>query len=185
MCNVLDQESAGRRPVVLCRWRQIVTLAGLLFLVGRLGFAQGNPPQFRTAKLTRGDVVETVAAFGTLEPEDTIDVAATVAGQIVSLGIDPHGDGKPIDFGSQVEVGMVLARIDDTSSRLRVEQEEAGWRRAKAEFEGPAPRPAGSTEINLAAKRAAEGAIAQSEARLKLARLESRPPPSLSRPSRA
>ena len=78
-----------------------------------------------------------ITATGTIEPEEVVDVTAQVSGRIVSLGEDPRGatdpryKGKPIDFNSPVEEGTVLARIDDTLYKLRVQQEEAGCRLLK------------------------------------------------------
>ena len=58
---------------------------------------------YRTAKVERGDLVATIGATGTVEPEEVIDVGAQVAGQILEFGKDT--DGKPVDYGSDVEAG--------------------------------------------------------------------------------
>jgi HlyD family secretion protein len=67
---------------------------------------------FRTSAIKRGDLLITVSATGTVEPEQVIDVGAQVAGQITSFGKDQ--DGKTVDFGSVVRKGMVLAKIDQS-----------------------------------------------------------------------
>ncbi len=54
----------------------------------------------------------TINASGTLEPMEVVDVGAQVAGRIKSSGSDV--EGKPVDYGSVVEEGAVLARIDDS-----------------------------------------------------------------------
>src|SRR5258707_13120749 len=41
---------------------------------------------FRTVAVKRGDVLATIGATGTLEPEEIVDVGAQVAGQIKTLG---------------------------------------------------------------------------------------------------
>jgi HlyD family secretion protein len=69
-------------------------------------------PVFRTSVIKRGDLLITVSATGTVEPEQVIDVGAQVAGQITSFGTDQHG--KTVDFGSVVRKGMVLAKIDES-----------------------------------------------------------------------
>jgi multidrug efflux pump subunit AcrA (membrane-fusion protein) len=74
--------------------------------------ANGEPVAYRSAQVKRGDLVVTIAATGTVEPEEVVDVGAQVAGQIVSFGTDKNG--KTIDYGSTVEKGTVLARIDDS-----------------------------------------------------------------------
>src|SRR5262245_42649939 len=72
----------------------------------------GSVLSYRTAVVQRGDLVSTISATGTLEPEEVIDVGAQVAGLIVAFGADSNHN--PIDYRSPVEPGMVLARIDDT-----------------------------------------------------------------------
>ena len=61
--------------------------------------------EYRTANLTRGDLVATIGATGTVEPEEVIDVGAQVAGQIIQFGKDTSG--KDVDYGSQVKEGEV------------------------------------------------------------------------------
>ena len=67
---------------------------------------------YRTAEVTRGDLLITIDATGTVEPEEVIDIGAQIAGQIVSFGKDVNA--KPVDYGSSVEEETILARIDDT-----------------------------------------------------------------------
>jgi len=65
----------------------------------------------QTAVVQRGDVVATISATGTVEPEEVVDVGAQVAGLIKAFGTDVNG--KTIDYGSAVDIGTVLSRIDD------------------------------------------------------------------------
>src|ERR1035437_1889716 len=67
--------------------------------------------RYNTAPVKKGNLVATISATGTVEPEEVVDVGAQVAGQINVFGKDKNG--KAIDYGSEVEAGMVLARIDD------------------------------------------------------------------------
>lgn len=84
--------------------------------------SQAEGPLFRTAVVERGDLTVTIAATGTVEPEEVVDVGAQVAGRIVEFGKEPKSD-KTIDYGSIVEPGTILARIDDA---LYVEESNAG-----------------------------------------------------------
>ncbi|MFA6283476.1 MAG: efflux RND transporter periplasmic adaptor subunit [Desulfurivibrionaceae bacterium] len=94
---------------------------------------------YRTAELKRGDLRVTISATGTVEPEEVIDVGAQVAGRIVSFGKDAKG--KTVDYGSVVEAGTMLARIDDSLYAADVAQAEAqllsnkaGLQKAKADL---------------------------------------------------
>src|SRR4051812_300350 len=92
----------------------IVVVAGCLAAGGvwyskHRGESQAN---FRTSTVTRGDLLVTISATGTVEPEETVDVGAQVTGRIIDFGKDKKGN--TIDYGSQVEQGKVLAHIDPT-----------------------------------------------------------------------
>ena len=80
---------------------------------------------FRTAAIKRGDLLSTISATGTVEPEEVVDVGAQVMGLILEFGPDPHDPAKLIDYGSVVEKGTVLAKIDPTPYEAAVEQAEA------------------------------------------------------------
>ena len=101
------------------------------------GAEDGN--NFRTAQVTRGDLRLTISATGTVEPEEVIDVGAQVAGRILSFGKDVNG--KTVDYGSVVDEGTVLARIDDSiyladeaSAEAQVQSAKAGIQRAQADL---------------------------------------------------
>ena len=83
----------------------------------------GSQIGFRTAPVKRGDVVATIGATGTVEPEEVVDVGAQVAGIVLAFGTDLKG--KPIDYGSEVDAGTILARIDDSLYASAVAQSRA------------------------------------------------------------
>jgi HlyD family secretion protein len=99
----------------------------------------GSTDIFRTAQVTRGDLRLTISATGTVEPEEVIDVGAQVAGRILSFGQDVND--KTVDYGSVVDEGTVLARIDDSiysaeaaSAEAQVQSGKAGLQRAEADL---------------------------------------------------
>ena len=101
---------------------------------------QDESVRFQTAEVSRGDLLETISATGTVEPEEVVDVGAQVAGQILSFGRDV--DGHVVDYGSHVTVGTVLARIDDSlyasqaaGAQAQVQAAEAGLKRSEADLE--------------------------------------------------
>jgi len=95
----------------------IVTLLVLAVLAGggywgyKHWFSQTTQTVFRTETVERGNLVSTISATGTVEPEELVNVGAQVSGKIAVFGADSNG--KAIDYGSPVKQGMVLAKIDD------------------------------------------------------------------------
>jgi len=90
---------------------------------------------FRTAKVERGEMLPTIGATGTIEPEEVVDIGAQVAGMITEFGRDLQDPTKPIDYGSAVEKGTVLAHIDPTKYNAAYEQATAAVALAKANLE--------------------------------------------------
>ncbi|MDB6065408.1 MAG: efflux transporter, family, subunit [Pedosphaera sp.] len=95
---------------------------------------------FRLASVNRGDLVATISATGTLEPVEVVDVGAQVAGLILAFGKDK--DGKTVDYGSSVEEGTILAKIDESVyaadlavAKAQLEQGKAGELSAAANLE--------------------------------------------------
>jgi HlyD family secretion protein len=110
--------------------KRVLVLVLLVAAVGGAGawyFDQGanGGSSFRTVAVERGDLVATISATGTIEPEEVIDVGAQVAGQILSFGADPRGSDRIINFGSPVEKGTVLARIDESLYKTMVDRARA------------------------------------------------------------
>ena len=78
----------------------------VLFVIVAALFLRGSGNKgvvYHIAPVKRGELLATISATGTVEPEEVIDVGAQVAGQINSFGKDKNG--KTIDYGSVVEEG--------------------------------------------------------------------------------
>jgi len=117
----------------------VVVVVAALVLVGYLRSNSRNGAGFRTAPVKRGDLQATISATGTVEPEEVVDIGAQVAGRIVSFGQDKNGE--EVDYGSVVEAGMVLARIDDAlyaadaaSAKAQLAQAKAAVQKAQADL---------------------------------------------------
>lgn len=95
---------------------------------------------FRTGVVERGELVVTVGATGTLQPEEVVDVGAQVVGRIIEFGLDPRGEtdpafkGKRVDYRSEVEEGTILAVIDNSVYVAQRNQAKAALERAKADL---------------------------------------------------
>src|SRR6476620_7645999 len=111
--------------------KAIVTLL-LAAVVGGSGYAyyhyRETGPKFtvNTAAVTRGDVVDTVGATGTLQAVTTVQVGTQVSGTISEL----HAD-----FNSLVKKGQVLARLDPSLFQTQIEQARANLVRSQADLE--------------------------------------------------
>jgi HlyD family secretion protein len=118
--------------------RLFVTLVGLLLAGGgvaaRVYSADSAEPGAGAATVSQSRPAKKIIATGTIEPEEVVEVSAQVAGRIVGWGADPHANGKPIDWGSSVEAGTVLAQIDSDLYTARVQRERAVCVRAEAEL---------------------------------------------------
>ena len=110
----------------------IVVMAAILGGIGMLYWNRSakSSTSFRMAPVSRGDLLITIGATGTVEPEEVIDVGAQVAGTIQYFGRDPNG--KTIDYGSPVDEGTILAHIDDSLYAADMAQVSAQLEEAKA-----------------------------------------------------
>jgi HlyD family secretion protein len=79
--------------------------------------------QVNTTPLTRGDVIDTVGATGTLQAVTTVQVGSQVSGNIQYLGAD---------FNSIVKKGQVIARLDPSLFDAQLNQVEANLVQARA-----------------------------------------------------
>lgn len=104
---------------------------GLLALLvaggaGGLWYLSGQPegPQYRTAKVERGDIAMYVSATGTLNPVITVQVGTQVSGTIKKLFAD---------FNSRVQEGEPVAQLDQAIFRAKLAQAEATREDARAD----------------------------------------------------
>ena len=105
-------------------------LIGLL-IVGAIGagagayyIRRGGPEiQVNTAPITRGDIIDSVGATGTLQAVTTVQVGSQVSGNIQWLGAD---------FNSIVKKGQVIARLDPSLFDAQLQQARANLGQARA-----------------------------------------------------
>ncbi len=91
---------------------------------GAAATAPAAPVPISTVSAVKREVPIYVEASGSLTPYETTDVAPLVAGKVVAT---------PVDAGSWVDRGSVLARLDDRDARLNVQKAEAAVSQAEAE----------------------------------------------------
>jgi HlyD family secretion protein len=110
----------------------IVVAAGLAIGTGVWSsWPRGDKaPAFRSTPVKRGDLVATITATGVIEPVAVVQIGAQVAGIVIAFGKDRHGN--EIHWGSEVEKGMVLAKIDDSLYVAAVKTAEGQLKQAEA-----------------------------------------------------
>ncbi|MCU1386076.1 MAG: hypothetical protein JWL71_4773 [Acidobacteria bacterium] len=82
--------------------------------------------QVNTSPITRGDIVDTVGASGTLQAVTTVQVGSQVSGNISFLGAD---------FNSIVKKGQVIARLDPSLFDAQLQQARANLQQTRANLE--------------------------------------------------
>ena len=83
-------------------------------------------PQVMTQPLSRGDVVDSVGATGTLEAVKTVNVGTQVSGVVQELFAD---------FNTIVKQGQVIAKLDPQLIQTQIEQQSANVARAEADLD--------------------------------------------------
>jgi HlyD family secretion protein len=112
--------------------RKILFIVAAIAVLGAGAYAyyrytqKAEPPTITTARVTRGDLAETVGATGTLQAVTTVQVGTQVSGTIQELNAD---------FNSLVRKGQVLARLDQSLIQSQIEQARANLIRAEADLE--------------------------------------------------
>lgn len=81
------------------------------------------PPRYRTVEVTRGDVVSTVSATGTIEPHVKVIVGSQVSGTVVKWNYD---------FNDVVKQGDILLELDRDRFNATVSQRTAAVAVARA-----------------------------------------------------
>jgi len=104
----------------------VVTVAVIATIYYYKRDVRAEAPAFTTAEVSRGDVISTVEATGTLEAVTTVQVGSQVSGTISAL----HAD-----FNSEVKKGQVIAELDSSLLQTQVEQSRATVARLQADFE--------------------------------------------------
>lgn len=107
------------------------------------------PTELTFATASRGDVVATVDATGTLLPLDTVEVGSQVSGPIASIGTD---------FNQVVKRGQVIATLDQALFQSQVEQARSTVTRLKSAVDQAEVQ---LEDAQLKAKRANQLAEAQ------------------------
>jgi HlyD family secretion protein len=107
------------------RW---LTVAAIILLAAVGSYliidSDGDEVSYRTGVLSRGDVVLSISATGTVNPVTTVQVGSQVSGTIAHLYAD---------FNDVVKEGQLLAQLDPTFLQASVNEQRANVSRARAQ----------------------------------------------------
>ena len=157
--NILERPSAnghpsGRIETILLDakkkwpkrpWRAIVAAVVVIALIvtGVLIYRVRSTGSvaYVTTPVAQQDLVQTVTATGTVNPQNTIDVGTQVSGIISEIDVD---------YNSQVKKGQVLARLDPTTLAAQLESAQASLAQSQAQ----AAAAQNTTTVDAATERA-------------------------------
>ena len=110
-----------RHPI----WSGVILLISL-FIVYLIFRPTPHEYEYASERVTQGEVLRKVSASGKVRALNTIKVGTEVSGQITKVYVD---------FNSTVKAGQILAEIDPTRVRARVQQSEAQVALARASLQ--------------------------------------------------
>jgi HlyD family secretion protein len=124
--QTLGIDQSSRRRKRLKRWLVAAFLTAVAAATAIVAWKEtkaANGMTFKTQEVTRGTIVVTVTATGTLEPRNQVDVGSELSGIIQSV---------KVDYNSHVKVGQALAELDTSKLRAQVLQAKASLESARA-----------------------------------------------------
>ncbi|MBU2886307.1 efflux RND transporter periplasmic adaptor subunit [Gilvimarinus agarilyticus] len=104
----------------------VVVIALLTLLLVHYFTRNSDNPEYIWHTVERGSIENVIAASGSLEPKDYVEVGAQVSGQLESLAVD---------VGDVVKRGQLLAEIDATVFETNVMSAEASLENKRAQLE--------------------------------------------------
>src|SRR5262252_4970923 len=102
----------------------IAAAFGFAFYLGY--FDAPKTPDIHRVAATRGDILQTVQATGTLQATRTVDVGSQVSGIVKKLYVD---------YNSIVTKGELIAEMDPSTIEVTVESAQASLDRAKIDLD--------------------------------------------------
>jgi HlyD family secretion protein len=94
-----------------------------------------KPPEYSTVKVTRGSVVQTISATGTLQTTSQVTISSQVSGNVIAINAD---------FNDSVTKGQWLLKIDPSTYQQKLRQAKADLDSARATAVRPAATPTGA-----------------------------------------
>ena len=109
----------------LMRWLALGVVVAAASLGAYSWSRRAEPSRYVTAPVTRGPIVRSVSATGTVNPVTTVQVGTYVSGPIIGINVD---------FNSPVKAGQLLAKIDPRPFAAQVDLARAALANARAQL---------------------------------------------------
>jgi len=110
--------------------KKIIAVIVVIAVLAIAGFFwrnnKGNDVKFRTEKATKGDLISSITATGTVNAVTTVLVGTQVSGTVKDIFVD---------FNSPVKQGQLIARIDPSIFDAQVAQAQANLSVARANID--------------------------------------------------
>lgn len=127
MTGLVNRAKDMWKRSVLHRAMLVAPPVVLILAVGMWKYGSSGAVQYYTAKVEKGDISQVVSSTGTINAVTTVQVGSQVSGIISQLSAD---------FNSQVKKDQVIAQIEPSILRARLQQAEADLENARANVRG-------------------------------------------------
>jgi len=118
-------EAEKRRWPIAWLLLAVIVSSALAYFAGSRQYDSTEKERYRTETVTRGDVIQTVSANGTLNPVVLVNVGTQISGRIQRI----HAD-----FNDRVKEGQVLAELDARLIAAQLRQSRAAVTTARADL---------------------------------------------------
>jgi len=145
-----------RRNIAVVALVIVAVVAAAVIVRGRMAGRNGAP-RFRTAEVTRGDLLLSVSASGSVDPISLVDVRSRATGTVRTVLVEE---------GDRVRSGQVLVTIDDPDARAAVETARGALVAADARLSEAEAQVSVTRSSTVTAVRQAEANAAAARARL-------------------
>ena len=157
----------GRSLGSVPRWI-LAAIAGVIVLAivfTAVAVRSRTSAQYVTEPVIRQDLVQSITASGTVNPQNTVSVGTQTSGTISQLYVD---------FNSKVKAGQVLARIDPSTVQAQLAQAEGSLAQAQAQAAAAgATANASNSGVTVAQANADAQAAAANAAKTNIAKAQS------------
>lgn len=124
-------------------WKKTLLVIAVLvaaFLVKEFFFKAPPAPQFKTARVKKGDIVDIVEASGPINPVNTTEIGALVSGEILKIYVDYNSEVKKGDLMAVIDQTQILASLKEARASLSSAKEslasaEVSYRLSKKNYE--------------------------------------------------